>query len=85
MTTMRTAGILCVVALLLLAASGCETKKAQFGDKAEDWAKTSPPPQWRGPGQPGGPPAGALSGPGGPPPGAQTGAAGPPAGGAAPR
>jgi hypothetical protein len=61
---------LCVVVSLLVVASGCESKQAQFGDKKEDWNKTAPPPQWRGPGQPGGPPPGALSGPGGPPPAA---------------
>lgn len=33
------------------------------GYTKEDFKRTAPPPNWRGPGQPGGPPAGALSGP----------------------
>lgn len=60
-----------MVCLALLAVGamlgGCEAKK-EYGDKKEDWAKSAPPPQYRGPGQPGGPPSGALSGPASAPP-----------------
>jgi hypothetical protein len=34
---------------------GCAEKKAEFGDKKEDWAPTKPPEGWKGPGQPGAP------------------------------
>lgn len=51
-----------VMGILVVGLVGC-SPKPQFGDKKSDWAKTAPPPQWRGPGQPSGPPAGALNGP----------------------
>jgi hypothetical protein len=59
-------GILFLAVTLLAFAGGCSEKK-ELGEKKEDWVKTTPPPQWRGPGQPGGPPAGALAPPPGPP------------------
>lgn len=46
-----------------LGVCGCSSSQPQIGDKKEDWKKTAPPPQYRGPGQPGGPPTGAASGP----------------------
>jgi hypothetical protein len=58
----------CLIAISL---AGCSTQKEQLGDKKEDWAKSAPPPQYRGPGQPGGPPSGAMRGPSGPPAGFQ--------------
>jgi hypothetical protein len=67
------------IALLILIASlvgavGCSGKsEPEFGDKPEDWKKSTPPPGWKGPGQPGatagGPPAGAATSPGIKPPG----------------
>jgi len=51
-----------------LAVVGCSGEKEQYGDKPEDWKKTAPPPEYRGPGQPGGPPAGAATSPGVQPP-----------------
>jgi len=58
------------VCCMVLALAGCQQKQ-QFGDKKEDWAKTAPPPEYRGPGQPGGPPANAMSGAAPPPAGFQ--------------
>lgn len=43
--------------LTVLGLAGCAPKQ-QLGDKKEDWAKTGPPPQYHGPGQPGGPASG---------------------------
>ncbi len=63
--------LLCLGACAIAASvAGC-SKSEQLGDKKEDWAKTAPPPQYRGPGQPGGPPSGAMRGPSGPPAGFQ--------------
>ena len=45
-------GVLCA-----LSAAGCGKKDEEYGSKAEDWKKSSPPPNYRGPGQPGGPDA----------------------------
>jgi len=60
--------LLPLAGLLTLGVWGCGSKP-QYGDKKSDWVKTTPPPTWRGPGQPGGPPAAALNGPKTPPPG----------------
>ncbi|MEJ5170159.1 MAG: hypothetical protein WHU10_04155 [Fimbriimonadales bacterium] len=54
--------------LAALAMVGCGGEKEQYGDRPEDWKKTAPPPEYRGPGQPGGPPAGAATQPGVQPP-----------------
>lgn len=48
-------------------AVGCSKPQPEFGDKPEDWKQTAPPAGWKGPGQPGGPAAGA-GGPGVTPP-----------------
>lgn len=49
---------------------GCSSEeKAQPGYEKKDFQKSGPPPQYRGPGQPGGPDSGPISGP---PPGAAT-------------
>lgn len=60
----------CLAALagvLAMGMCGCSSQP-QYGTKKSDWAKTTPPPNWRGPGQPGGPPAAALNGPASQPP-----------------
>jgi len=67
------------VVLSLLAAFvavGCSGGSDQPVPTKDEFKKTAPPAQWRGPGQPGGPASGPVSG--GPPAGA------PPAGGTAP-
>ncbi|HEY0866308.1 MAG TPA: hypothetical protein VGE01_02960 [Fimbriimonas sp.] len=55
-----------------LVAPGCgKSDDNPPGYGKENFQKSEPPPEWRGPGQPGGPPAGAMTGPGGaaqPPP-----------------
>ena len=51
-----------ILSILALGIVGC-SPKPQYGDKKSDWVKTAPPPNWRGPGEPSGPPAGALNGP----------------------
>ena len=43
--------------------AGCGEPAPEFGDKKEDWKKTTPPPEWKGPGQPGAPSSGPVSGP----------------------
>ncbi len=64
--------VIAVIGAVSVAGCGA-SKQEQFGDKKEDWVKTKPPPQYHGPGQPGGPPAGALNGPATPPPTSRTG------------
>ncbi|RYG49233.1 hypothetical protein EON79_02040 [bacterium] len=49
------------IVALLAGCSGGEAKSA--GYEAKDFQKSTPPPEYRGPGQPGGPPTGAPSGP----------------------
>ena len=58
---------LAAIPLLALVAFGCGSSKngETPGYTAKDFAKSPPPPQYRGPGQPGAP----GSGPGGPPKG----------------
>jgi hypothetical protein len=65
--TMSRWGLICVVGVLTIGVCGCGSKP-EYGDKKEDWAKTKPPPNWRGPGQPGGPPVKAMAGPASQPP-----------------
>jgi U5 snRNP spliceosome subunit len=72
--SLRATAALVLLASLLPLQQGCSQKSAEkYGSKKEDWAKSTPPPQYRGPGQPGGPPAGPLQPPPGPPPGVTTG------------
>ncbi len=60
-TAGRYAMLLALTAVIGLS-SGC-SHKAQFGSKKQDWTKTGPPPQYHGPGQPGGPANGPASRP----------------------
>lgn len=71
-TRRRAASVTVAIAGFTLAATsvtmGCGQKQAQkAGDRAEDWKRSAPPAQYRGPGQPGGP-GGAPPPPPGPPP-----------------
>lgn len=47
--------------------AGCGPSQSNLGSKKSDWAKSKPPPQWRGPGEPAAPPRSEVTGPGGPP------------------
>lgn len=59
---MHAGWLLLVLSLAVMALSGCGPKE-QPGDKKEDWKKSTPPPQYHGPGQPGGPSSGPASTP----------------------
>jgi hypothetical protein len=74
----RNGWLILLTAIVVLGAVGCSSPKSQYGSRKEDWAKTAPPPQWRGPGQPGGPPGASLSGPAAKPPANVIGQAAPP-------
>lgn len=64
MTTMRKTLCLAGAAVLsLFVLVGCGSDNGQPEPKKEDFNKSGPPPQWRGPGQPGGPESGKPSGP----------------------
>lgn len=56
---------------IVLGLSGCSQSTPTAAQNKKAWAKSGPPPQYHGPGQPGGPPSGPP--PAGPPAGAKTG------------
>ncbi len=53
---------LCLACMTLLTIFGC-SQHSEYGEKKEDWAKSPPPKNWRGPGQPGGPVSGPMTTP----------------------
>ncbi|RYG23948.1 hypothetical protein EON82_12385 [bacterium] len=55
--------LLFVLALGALAGCGSEASSGPVPTK-DDFKKTAPPPEYRGPGQPGGPSSGPVGGPG---------------------
>ena len=47
-----------LIALLILPLIGCSgNKQDEYGNKPDDWKKSSPPPTYKGPGQPDAPAA----------------------------
>ena len=58
--TLKPSLVLCALPLLAVLAAGCGSDAAgnAAGYTKDDFKKTTPPPGWKGPGQPGGPPAG---------------------------
>ncbi|MBX3110556.1 MAG: hypothetical protein KF857_00990 [Fimbriimonadaceae bacterium] len=60
---MRTTLLIAALAVGALALTGCGSEGSQPEPKKEDFQRSAPPANWRGPGQPGGPANGAPSGP----------------------
>lgn len=61
----KTLVILIVAGGLVLAGCGSDAGSKAPGYTKDDFKKSGPPPEYRGPGQPGGPPSGPIAGPDG--------------------
>lgn len=66
----RTAAFLTMAGIVIVL-TGCSQSTPTAAQNKKAWAKSAPPPEYHGPGEPGGPPSGPP--PSGPPAGAKTG------------